>query len=83
MTPVIYDYKEKYNWEALHEFIKTIANYYLIPVLDMQKEFSIYRAIKIGQGDTEHPNSFGHKIIADKLFDFLINNKEEFISKEK
>ena len=78
MTPVIYDYPGgDYAWEGLHSFIGSIARYYSIPSIDLTDEFSEYEAYQLRAGDHEHPNELGHKLIADKLYEYIVNNENQ------
>ena len=77
MTPVLYDHREgEYNWEGLHRFVRDIVNYYLIPTVDLTEVFEKYRADEVGVGDNEHPNALGNKIVADQLFQFLVDHEK-------
>lgn len=74
LTPVIYDYKKgNYAWEGLHQFIKSIARHYAIPSIDLTEEFCKYAAYRLRAGDLEHPSKLGHKIIADRLHEWIVN----------
>ena len=75
MVPDIYDLKN-YKYLFIHELIKEIAleyNYIYVDSLPLFKnrEFETLNAMK---GD-RHPNALGHKIMADAIFPFLIQNK--------
>ena len=77
MTPVIYDYQDgDYRWEGLHRFIRSVAEEYSIPVLDLTEAFHQYDAYRLRAGDLEHPSPLGHQIIADKLYEWVVNNPE-------
>jgi hypothetical protein len=78
MTPVIYDYGEGgYAWEGLHRFIQSIARNYSIPSIDLTDEFSRYKAYQLRAGDHEHPNELGHRLIADKLYEYIANKENQ------
>ncbi len=59
------------------EIIREVAEYYSLPVLDLFKISGIQPAIKEIQEkyipDGLHPNKYGHRLIADRLKNFLEN----------
>ena len=74
MTPVIYDYNnDDYAWEGLHRFIQSIARNYSIPSVDLKDEFKKYEAYRLRAGDHEHPNELGHRLIAERLYEWIVN----------
>ena len=74
MTPVIYDYRDDdYAWEGLHHFIQAVARHYSIPSVDLKEEFHKYEAYRLRAGDHEHPNELGHRIIAERLYEWIVN----------
>ena len=80
MTPVIYDAPGgHYAWTGVHDLVRDVAAVYDIPVFDdVRKTFARYPAAETGLGDTEHPNAFGHELIAGALFGYLSNHQAEY-----
>ena len=80
LTPVIYDApRGRYAWAGVHELIRDVAAEHDIPVLDEPRRvFARHPAEKTGLGDTEHPNSFGHELIAESLFGYLSAKRDEY-----
>ncbi len=58
--------------------IREVAEYYSLPVLDLYKNYGITPLIEESRirymPDCLHPNAEGHKVIANKLANFLNNN---------
>jgi len=78
MTPVIYDYRgDDYAWEGLHQFIQSVARNYSIPSVDLKDDFSKYEAYRLRAGDHEHPSAMGHRLIADKLYEYIVNKENQ------
>ncbi len=59
------------------DIIRTVAEWYSLPVLDLYKESGIQPAVPVIQQnycpDGLHPNDAGHARMADKLYSFLVN----------
>lgn len=57
--------------------IKEVAQYYGLPVLDLYANLNINPIISINQStympDGLHPNANGHRKIADKIYQFMMN----------
>ena len=76
MTPVIYDYRDDdYAWGGLHNFIQSVARYFSIPSVDLKNEFHKYNAYQLRAGDHEHPNELGHRLIADRLYEWIVDRE--------
>ena len=80
LTPVIYDApRGRYAWTGVHELIRDVAAVHGLPVLDEPRSvFALHPAAETGLGDTEHPNAFGHELIAESLFRYLSAKRDEY-----
>ena len=60
--------------EEYRKIIKTVAVKYGVDVLNLNDAFPVPKAQKADEltADGLHPNAKGHRIIADKLYDYLI-----------
>ncbi len=64
------------NLKAYVQIIRTVAEWYSLPVLDLYAESGIQPRVPVIQQnycpDGLHPNDAGHARIADKLYQFLL-----------
>lgn len=74
MTPVLSGYDPAgYHYEALHQFVKSVAALYSLNVLDLTSRFH-EEGVQELASDVSHPNSVGHEVIAEALYQYLTEN---------
>jgi hypothetical protein len=73
--PLLYDF-DNYPFREIHEKIASFCAKEEIPMLDLLPAYSLYRDKDLWVNPTDqHPNEIAHKIAAERLYDFLVEQK--------
>lgn len=73
--PLLYDF-DNYPFKEIHDKIIAVCADAKIPVLDLLPAYSRWRDIELWANPTDqHPNELAHRIAAEQLYNFLIEQK--------
>ncbi len=73
--PVLFRLNDKYPFSQSHDLIRSEAQKYGFHIIDMLDIYRQYEteSLTLGNGDGIHPNTFGHEVAAEALYQSLIS----------
>jgi hypothetical protein len=75
LFPLLYDF-DNYPFREIHERIAFMCAKEKIPMLDLLPVYSFYKDKDLWSNPTDHhPNEIAHKLAAERLYDFLVEQK--------